>query len=327
MGLKNLTGLVLLSLAVIVLPYALPDFYFKLIQIGIYALICIGLSLLLGYAGQISLGHAAFYALGAYTSAILTVRYGWSPWLAVWVGIGLTIILALAIGIPSLRLQGHYLAMATLAFGEIAFVVATAWVALTGGPSGFGHIPKWNVFGYRLVPPRADQAIFYFVWAAVILGLLVALNLINSRVGRALRAIHDGEQAADVLGIPTATYKIKIFVLSAAYASVAGSIYAHVSGYVNPGPFSVEHSILFITMVIVGGMRTVWGGVAGACLMGLLPELLADLEHWRFAIYGLILLIIMMFIPQGILLGVRDLIAWSLEKLPFRKADSPGETE
>jgi branched-chain amino acid transport system permease protein len=323
MGSRNRIGLLVLALLVVVAPWLFAGWYYKLTQAGIYALICIGLSLLLGYAGQISLGHAAFYAIGAYTSAILTAKAGWSPWLAIWVGVALSMIVALVIGLPSLRLHGHYLAMATLAFGEIVSVIAKAWVDMTGGPSGFCDIPRWSAFGFRMRAYGTDREAFYFVWGIVLIGLIVALNLIHSRVGRALRSIHDGEQAANVLGVPTDTYKVKVFVLSAVYASIAGSVYAHWSGYISPSPFDVEHSILFIVMVIAGGMRSVWGAVIGACVMGLMPELLAELEKWRFVIYGLILLLIMMFVPQGILLGARDLVQWLSGTLK-READGNG---
>lgn len=325
MGWKNYTGLLVFAALIGVAPWALPHTFFYLIQIGIYALICIGLSLLMGYAGQISLGHAAFYAIGAYTSGILTMRLGCSPWIAVWAGVALSIAVALAIGLPSLRLHGHYLAMATLAFGEIVNVILKAWIPLTNGPSGFGQIPRWNLFGFELAPLRCDREIFYFVWGTVLLGLVVALNLIHSRVGRALRSIHDGEQAANVLGVATASYKIKVFVLSAVYASIAGSLYAHIRGYLNPNPFGVHTSILLIIMVIAGGMRTVWGAIVGAIIMGLLPEALADLEQWRFLIYGLILLVITMFVPQGLLLGSRDFLLWLVGL--FRRARSEQDAE
>ncbi|MBN1866045.1 branched-chain amino acid ABC transporter permease [Candidatus Sumerlaeota bacterium] len=307
MGWHNRIGLVVFAVAIGIVPWLLPSWYYKLIHIGFYALICIGLSLLMGYAGQISLGHAAFYAIGAYTSAVLCTRLGWSPWVAVWAGVALSMLIAWVVGIPSLRLHGHYLAMATLAFGEIVSVVAKAWIRVTGGPSGLGNIPLLSAFGHRLKTYGTDTQTFYVVWAVVLIGLVLAINLIHSRVGRALRSIHDGEIPANVLGVATASYKVKVFVLSAAYASVAGSLYVHVTGYINPSPFGVENSILFVIMVIVGGMRTVWGAVVGACVMGVLSELLADLETWRFLVYGVVLLLIMLFLPQGALLGLRDL--------------------
>jgi branched-chain amino acid transport system permease protein len=310
MGWRNRTGLLVFALLVVAAPYVLPKSFSNGIQIGIFALVTIGLSLLMGYAGQISLGHAAFYAIGAYTSGILTVRLGCSPWLALFGGLALSALVALAVGLPSLRLRGHYLAMATLAFGEIVNVVAAGWIQLTGGPSGFGNIPRWSLFGYELRPYTRDQAIFYFVWAWVILGLALALRLICSRTGRALRAIHDGEQAAQVLGVPTARLRIHVFVLSALYASFAGSLYAHIKTFLNPPPFGIERSILFLIIVVIGGMRTVWGAVLGTVALGLLDESLASLQQWRFLIYGVVLLGITMFVPQGLLLGARDLAVW-----------------
>lgn len=307
MGWKNCTGLVFVALLVGVAPWVFPGVYYHFIEIGVYALVCIGLSLLLGYAGQISLGHAAFFGVGAYASAILAMQAGWSPWVTMWFGAILSALIAIVVGLPSLRLHGHYLAMATLAFGEIVYVVLNGWVKLTGGPSGLlGSIPKWHFGGWELNASN-DIGLFYFTWAFVLVGLVLALHVIHSRVGRALRSIHDGEEAARVLGVATSAFKVKVFILSAVYASVAGSIYVHCKGFVNPEPFNIEHSILFVIMVIVGGMRSVWGAVAGACLMGMLPGLLADLEQWRFLIYGLILLSIMMFLPQGFLLGFRDI--------------------
>jgi branched-chain amino acid transport system permease protein len=291
----------------------MPNRYYQLINIGIYALVCVGLSLLLGYAGQISLGHAAFMGVGAYCSAILGAELGWSPWIGVWVGAALSAIIALAVGFPALRLHGHYLAMATLAFGEIVHKILKGWVGLTGGPAGYSGfkslVPPWKIGSYTLTITE-ERGMYYFCWALAFLGLLVALLIIHSRTGRALRAIHDGEEAAGVLGVATSTYKLKVFVLSAVMASVAGSAYAHINGFIDPMAFNVEHSILFIVMVIVGGMRSVWGAVVGACVMGLLPEFLAHLEIWRFLIYGIILLVIVMFAPQGLLPGSRDLAVW-----------------
>lgn len=307
-------ALLCFALLILVAPWALPSIYFKLTQVGVYALICVGLSLLMGYAGQISLGHAAFYAIGAYTSGLCAVKLGWSPYLGTAVGVMLSVVVAFLIGTPSLRLHGHYLGMATLAFGEIVNVIARAWVSLTGGSSGFGNIPRWSAFGHSLQPYGTDRYAFYLAWGVAFAGVLVALRLIDSRVGRALRSIHDGEQAANVLGVNTNAYKVKVFILSAVYASIAGSLYVHIGAYVNPSPFSVEYSILFLIMVVVGGMRSVWGAVLGAVVMGLLPELLASLENWRYLIYGAILLVILMFVPQGLLLGTRDLAFWLKDK-------------
>jgi branched-chain amino acid transport system permease protein len=315
---RNTIPLLCFALLILLAPWALPSIYFKLTQIGIYAIICVGLSLLMGYAGQISLGHAAFYAIGAYTSGLCAVKLGWSPYIGTLVAVVLSSVVAFLLGASSLRLHGHYLAMATLAFGEIINVIARAWISLTGGPSGVNNIPRWSIFGHSLQGFGTDKQAFYLVWAVAFIGVVIALRLIDSRVGRALRSIHDGEQAANVLGVNTNAYKVKIFILSAAYASVAGSLFVHVAGYVNTSPFGIEYSILFLIMVIVGGMRSVWGAVLGAVVMGMLPELLSSLENWRYVIYGGILLVILMFVPQGLLLGARDLALWTKGKIHGR---------
>lgn len=325
MGWPNRVGLLVFASWILLLPVVFAGKFYLLIPIGILALISIGLSLLLGYTGQISLGHAAFYAIGAYTSGVLTVHYAWNPWLAMVAGVALSSAIALLVGLPALRLHGHYLAMATLAFGEIVRVILDAWMEVTGGPSGFGDIPSLAVFGYVFDPFLNEKALYFLVWGFVFVGLAIALCLIHSRVGRALRSIHDGEQAANVLGVPTASYKVKVFVLSAAYASVAGSLYAHFMQFINPPPFSVMTSIIVVIMVIVGGMRTVWGAIVGTVIMGLLPVWLSWMEDYRLVVYGSILLIIMMFVPQGVLLGCRDLIRWTVTRL--RRAERPERAE
>lgn len=324
MGWPNRVGVVLFALTIVATPWVFPLTFYKLIPIGILTLISIGLSLLLGYAGQISLGHAAFYAIGAYSSGILTTAYGWSPWLAMVAGVALSIAIAALVGMPSLRLHGHYLAMATLAFGEIVRVILDAWDHVTGGPSGFGDIPDLSLFGFTLVSGSMTQerTVYFSVWAAVFVGLVLALCIIHSRIGRALRSIHGGERAANVLGVPTASYKVKVFVLSAVYASVAGSLYAHYMQFLNPPPFSVMTSILVVIMVVVGGMRTVWGAIVGTVLMGMLPEWLSWMENFWLVVYGGVLLLIMMFVPQGILLGGRDLAVWLLRGLRAKRTEA-----
>ena len=193
-----------------------------MVRIGILTIVVVGLNLLMGYAGQISLGHGAFYGLGAYGSAILTTRLGWSPWLAVPAAAGITALAALLFGLPTFRLRGHYLAMGTLALGFIVELVLNEWKAYTGGPTGLPGIPRFTIAGE---PLRTDRVYFYLVWACALVALLLGLNLVNSRWGRALRAIRASEQAAQSLGIDVARFKLLAFIVSAVYASVAGSLY------------------------------------------------------------------------------------------------------
>ena len=269
-----------------------------MIFIGIYSLINIGLSLLMGYAGQISLGHAAFFGLGAYTSGILCAKLGLSPWVAMVAGAALTAVVAYAVGVPSLKLKGHYLAMATLGFGVIVFIFFNEEVALTGGPSGFSDIPGIAIWGFAF-----DNELRYYilVWSLVLLVLIFSLNVIHSRIGRALRSLHDSEVAADAMGVETAKYKIIIFVLSAVYASVAGSLYTHYVGFLSPSSFDLFLSIKLVMMVVVGGMHSIWGALLGTWLLTFLGnEWLHVFHDFDVLVYGAILLGIVMFLPEGL---------------------------
>jgi branched-chain amino acid transport system permease protein len=331
-GRRDYMGLLILMVAAAVVPLFIDNDY----HLGIFVftalncLACIGLSLLMGYAGQISLGHAAFVALGAYVSAILTAHHGWSAGSALCAGAFLSAAVAVLVGVPSLRLKGHYLAMATLGFGAIVHIVAVAAVDLTGGPEGVSGIPDLVLFG---LPIDTDRRFFYFSWAAVVLGLFLALNLIHSRIGRGLRAIHGSEDAAGAAGVHTARYKIEIFVISAVYASVSGSLYAYYVNYIDPGPFDVMHSVLLVTMVAVGGMHRVWGAITGAVLLSLLPEFLSSLSHYfqkigieytqdyDILVYGTILLLIMLFLPEGLFSGVGAVLRWLRDRVRGQSAD------
>jgi branched-chain amino acid transport system permease protein len=307
MGKKNMFSLLILAGVMLALPLGLGNSYYLnvLVFVGIYSLITIGLSLLMGYAGQVSLGQAAFFGLGAYTSGVLSAKFGISPWLALLAAIFVTGGIAFLIGAPALKLKGHYLAMATLAFGYIVFIVFNQESSYTGGPSGFGQIPRFRLGNFVL---RTDVHYYYLVWTLVIVVLLVSLNVIHSRVGRALRSIHGGELAANIMGVNTARYKIQVFVLSAVYASLAGSLYAHFITFLNPTPFGFHFSIAAVTMVVVGGMASVWGAIIGAALLTLLPEYLRVFHDYDILIYGSTLLLIMIFLPQGLFAGIFGLI-------------------
>ncbi len=307
MGRKNILSLLILAGVILALPLGLGNSYYLnvLVFVGIYSLITIGLSLLMGYTGQISLGHAAFFGLGAYTSGVLSTKFGVSPWLALLAAIFVTGGIAFLIAAPALKLKGHYLAMATLAFGYIVFIVFNQASSLTGGPSGFGQIPRFRLGNFLL---RSDVHYYYLVWTLVIVVLWVSLNIIHSRVGRALRSIHEGELTANIMGVNTAKYKIQVFVLSAVYASLAGSLYAHFITFLNPTPFGFHFSIVLVAMVAVGGMASVWGAMIGAALLTILPEYLRAFHDYDILIYGSILLLIMMFLPKGLFAGILSLI-------------------
>jgi len=306
MGKKDFYPLLFVFLIIAIFPWLVGGneyFISILIFLGINGIITMGLSLLMGYAGQISLGHAGFFGLGAYSSGILTTQYSIHPLAAFLAGIFLSAIIAFLVGKPTLRLKGHYMAVATLGFGEILFIVFNELSPLTGGPSGLSGIPTLTFMGYSLEGARY----LYLVWGFVILLLLFSLNVINSRVGRALRAVHGSEIAANAMGVDASRYKVQVFVLSAVYASMAGSLYAHFVTFISPSSFSLMFSILLLMMVVVGGAETIWGALLGAMVLTLLPEYLRGLEDFEVLAYGGILMIVLLFMPQGILLGIHKL--------------------
>jgi len=317
---NNYIALLILAVAIALIPLAISNIYYLgiLVFVGIYTIITIGLSLLMGYAGQISLGHAAFFGLGAYASGILTVHLDIPPVWAALLAAAFTGLVAFLIGIPTLRLKGHYLAMATLGFGQIVYIVFNSWIDMTGGPSGFGNIPRLSLFG---VVFNTDIKFFYLVWGLVVLGLFFSFNLIHSRPGRALRTMHTSEVAAGTLGINTAWYKIKIFVISAVYASIAGSLYAYFVTFLSPGTFGISFSILLVTMVVFGGRFSLWGALLGTVVLTILPESLRVIKDYDVLVYGVVLLLVMIFLPRG-LVGVIERIFHSGSRSSSKKKTS-----
>ena len=281
------------------------EYYYTLLNfIGIHTLLVVGLNLLMGYGGQISLGHAAFFGIGAYASGILTATYGVNPWLALSAGLIICGAAAWLIGVPALKLHGYYLAMATLGFGIILNIIFNEAQAWTGGPSGLSGIPSLSLLGWPLNTPRKMYAL---IWLTVWLILLISANLVNSRSGRALRALHDSEAAAQSLGVDTARVKLRIFIWSALYASLAGSLYAHTLNFVAPSSFGFMFSIKLVTMVVLGGMASIWGSLLGAAALTVLPELLTVFHDYETIIFGGILMVVMIFLPQGLMRGIMDL--------------------
>ena len=292
-------GILVVAALIAVLPLALPNnYYFDLaLRVGMKEGIAVGLNLLIGYAGQISLGHAGFVGLGAYASAILTSRYGWPPvaaMLAAMAGVG---VVAFVVARPILRLKGHYLAMATLGLGIIIYMVLVNESALTGGNDGM-QVPPFAVLGATLPNERA----WYWATGVVLLAAIwIAENIVDSPLGRALRALHGSEVAAQVAGVDTTRYKVRIFVVSALYASVVGSMMAHYVGFITPQVSGFFHSIELVTMVVVGGMASTYGAVVGAAILTMLPQFLSRFEGYEMIAFGAILMLTMIFLPRGLL--------------------------
>jgi branched-chain amino acid transport system permease protein len=282
-----------------------------LVFVGIHTMLAIGLNLLLGYAGQISLGHAGFFGLGAYLSGVLTATYGWNPWLAMPLAAAVVGAVAFTIGFPILKLKGHYLAMATLGMGIIMYIVFNETINLTGGPSGLSGIPNISIGSVTF---DSDVKNYYLIWAFTLSMILLTLNLANSRVGRALRAVHDSEVAAQVMGVNARLLKVQIFALSAVISSVAGSLYAHTMTFVSPASFGFNFSVELLTMVVIGGLGSIYGSFLGAALLTLLPEFLRAAHDYDIIIYGGLLMLMVMFMPGGLVRGVPDFFKSLLKK-------------
>jgi len=306
---RRLLSLAAFAALLALAPLALPnDYYINiLILCCLNALIVMGLNMLMGYAGQVSLGHAAFFGLAAYATAIATATLGLPVWAGVLCGVGVSTLVAWIIAVPTLKLHGHYLAMATLGFGVIVSIVFNEAVDVTGGPSGFVGIPKLTLLGYAFT---SDKAMYALCAGVLWLATLVSMRVIDSRTGRALRAIHVSESAAQAMGIDIARHKRFVFVLSAVYAGVAGTLYAHHLTFVAPSSFGFHFSVQLITMVVLGGMASIWGAVAGAFFLTSLPEFLRMFEEVDILIYGGLLVACMMFMPDGLAGGARAL--WRL---------------
>lgn len=303
MGTGNKLYLSLFALIVFSTPLMLQNNYYLMVLniAALNILVVIGLNLLIGYAGQISIGHAGFFGMGAYLSAVLTSTYKFPLWPTMILAMAITGIFAFAIGIPTLKLEGHYLVMATLGFNVISYIVMLQLEGITGGASGFAGIPRFQLGSFVF---NSDRKIYYPIWMVSLGVLLFSLNLIHSRFGRAMAALSHNEIAAGCAGINTKTYKIKIFVLSAVLASLAGSLYAHYITFISPGTFSFFYSIQVVTMVLVGGMGSLWGPVFGAVLLTILPEVLHFVKEYNVLIYGLILVIVLVFFPEGLIPGM-----------------------
>ncbi len=317
MGKRNIKALGILIIGFGIFPFFIrSDYYLSLIIfMGINAIVVMGLSLLMGYAGQVSLGHAAFFGIGAYCSGVLTVKFGFPVLLAFFSGILLSAIMAMAIALPTLKLKGHYLAVATLGFGEIIYIIFNELLEITGGPSGLSGIPYIEFFGY---PFKGGIAYFYLVWTIMIVLLIFSLNVIYSRIGRALRGIHGSDLAAMSMGVNVSSLKVQVFVLSAIYASIAGTLYAHFVTFISPPTFGLFVSILLLMMVVIGGGGNIWGALFGAGILTVLPEYLRVFKDFDILIYGTILMAILLFMPEGLLRGLTLFMRWLIKKLPYR---------
>jgi len=301
---KNVTLLVLILL-VALSPLLFPSgFYYRVgALIFVNAIAVTGIVILTGYAGQISLGHAGFAGIGAYACALAPVHFGLHPALAIFLGAGISAVLAYLVGRPILRLQGYYLGVATLGFGILVSMVLNNERDLTRGPDGI-EVPE---LGLRAVLKSIGVDLtngefwYFFCGICLVFGAWLALNLFNSPSGRALRALHGSEVAARTVGVDVAAMKLKAFVISAVYASVSGSLLALQNKFITPDVAGFMHSIEMVTMAVLGGVGSVLGAIFGAAILTLLPQVLTVFAEYEQLVLGLVMMLVMIFLREGLL--------------------------
>ena len=283
---------------VLLLPFVVPSsFYLRIAALTfIFAIAVLGLNLLMGFAGQVSLGHAGFFGIGAYAVAVGPTHWGMPSWLALVAGVAASGLVAYLVGRPILRLKGHYLAVATLGMGILIAMVFTNEAQLTGGPDGM-PVPRLDLFGWRA---RGSVTWYWIAGGTLIVAAWIAANLIASPTGRALRAIHDSEIAASVIGVDVARYKLVAFVLSAIYAALAGAYLSLFDGLVTPATAGFLRSIELVTMAVLGGLGSILGSMVGAAILVVLPQVLTVFHDYEHIVLGLIMIVFMIFLRAGI---------------------------
>ena len=287
-----------------------PYHLHTLIMAGIFAVLALSLNLLLGYTGQLSLGHAAFFGIGAYATGLLTVKLEWSPWLGLVAAIALPAATGWAIGRLALKLRGAYFVLLTISFAGVVALVSINWMDLTNGPLGLPGVPPLEIAlpGLPALSLRAKGAYYYLVLAAVALCYLVSAAVIRSRIGRALIALRENETLAGSVGIDGTHYLVLAAVLSAAMAGLGGGLYAHYTRFVSPEVFLFSYTVTMVIMVVAGGKGTLAGPVVGAVIFTVLPEALRALASWQWQmlLYGIVLIAVLFFLPRGIVPALQE---------------------
>lgn len=310
---RRIAGLLAAAAVVLILPLVLEQYKLYLASLTlVYVIVAIGLNLTLGYAGQISLAHAAFTAFGAYAVAILS-RAGVPFEAGLAAGAAIAFVCGLALGFPALKVRHHYLAMVTLGFNLIVFLVLRSWEPLTGGSFGISGIPRprWGPIGFH-----ADRAYYYYVLGWTVLVVVSAHRILHSRWGRAFHAIRQNELRAEVVGVNLRSYKLMAFAIGAVFAAVGGALFAPLLTYIDTGAFTLDRSIQFLMMVVLGGLGRFEGPFIGAAVITLLPEALRVSQGFYLIIFALAVMLMMLFMPKG-LVGVWD---WAVERVALRRA-------
>ncbi|GAP39851.1 branched-chain amino acid ABC transporter permease [Flexilinea flocculi] len=289
----------ILLLIVLTLPYWIPNnYYLQVANLGmIFSILTLSLNILAGYTGLFSVGFIAFYGIGAYTSAIVVTRLGWSVWVGFILAGVVSSLFSFLLGLPTMRLRGMYFAVATLAFGEIMYQVFLNWTSITGGTKGIKGVPSPEFFGISL---RPYSKYFYLILAVLVIVILLTRNLINSRTGRAMLAIRENDIAAEAMGVDVPKFKMIAFLIATFFAGVAGALYGHEVRYVSPESFVNAESAAVLAMMVVGGIGSIPGSILGGFILTMLPEYLRFLGNIRLVIYGAAIVAIIIFAPKGL---------------------------
>ncbi len=297
---------VVLVVSLLIVPFFLNDYYRDVLTLtGMYIVLALGLNIVVGQAGLLNLGYVAFYAVGAYTYAILSTTYGLSFWPGLIAGASSAAVFAVLLGLPTLRLRGDYFAIVTLGLGEITRIVLNNWDSMTGGPNGISRIGRPSIAGYVF---HSTLDFYFLILFMVILSVFAINRLISSRIGRAWIAIREDETAAEAMGINTFKLKLLAFVLGSAWAGMTGVFFAAKMAFVSPESFTFFESVMILCMVVLGGMGSIPGIILGAFLLIMLPEVFRDFQDYRMLAFGIALVLMMIFRPQG-LLGTAKKIA------------------
>ncbi|HBE85938.1 MAG TPA: branched-chain amino acid ABC transporter permease [Lachnoclostridium sp.] len=293
----------LIAAAAIALAAILPMFISNnyhlnlMIQVLINIIIVVGLNFITGLTGQMNLGTAGIFSMGAYTSSLLATRLGINPWICLIAAVGMGFLIGMGLGYPSLRVSGVYLALTTIGFSEIVRILMTNLTGLTGGALGVTGIPPFSILGHKF---QTNKEIYYLYLVIAVILIFNAYRIVNSKWGRAFLAVKDNPDAVEAGGINIASIKILAFTLAAVYATVAGSLYAHYVGFINPSAYNLEYSINYVVMLVIGGIGSVPGNVLGAILVTLVPEFLRFMENYYWLVFSIITLLFVIFMPNGI---------------------------
>lgn len=298
-----------LAVAIVFPVFVTVNYFIHLAILAmIFMIVAQGTNVIQGYTGYVSIAQGAFMGIGAYASALLSMRAGFPVWLSMLVAPLITAVAAAIAGYPSLRVKGHYFAIVTLAMNMVVFIVLVNWTSLTKGEPGLPSIPSPEAInlGFMEIAFEKRRAYYYLALAALVLVMWIVAAVVRSRVGRVLLAIRQNELFAEAAGIACWKYKLFAFIFSASLAGFAGAIYAHYMGFINPTPFSADQSLNAILAVILGGSGTLTGPLVGGALTVILPEALRVAEIYRLIAYGLLLILVVIFLPRGLVPAVVD---------------------